>query len=212
MTVPRLSDRDRALTLVPVSRETAARLDVYVDLLRRWQTIKNLIAPSTVDNVWTRHVADSLQLVTVAPDATRWIDLGAGAGFPGLVIAMHLAGTPDAHVTLVESDQRKCAFMRAVIRETGAPASVVIGRIETELPRLRNPTVHAVTARALAPLADLVRFAELLLIAGAIGVFPKGRDVERELTADSALRKFCIDLAPSRTDPEARIVLVRRMQ
>lgn len=206
-----MSDRDRALSVVPVSRETAARLDIYVDLLKRWQTVTNLVAPSTLESVWTRHIADSAQLLALAPDATRWVDLGSGGGFPGLVIALQLADIPDANVMLVESDQRKCAFMRAVVRETGARATVVAGRIETELPELGQSSIHAVTARALAPLANLVGMAEMLLMAGATGVFPKGRDVERELTGAPALHRFAVDLVPSRTDSKSRIVIVRRV-
>lgn len=203
-----MTDRDHALALVPVSCETVDRLDIYVDLLKRWQTIKNLVAPSTLTYIWTRHIADSAQLLALAPSATEWVDLGSGAGFPGLVIALQLAETPGAHVTLIESNQRKCAFMRTVIRETDASATVVAGRLEIEISKLRHERIHAVTARALAPLGDILRAADLLLMSGAIGLFPKGRDVERELTDDPLLRRFDIDILPSRTDPNGKVLRV----
>ena len=200
-------DRRRALDIVPVSRETEARLGVYVDLLRKWQRVKNLVAPSTLGEVWMRHVADSAQLIGLAPAARTWVDLGSGAGFPGLVIAIELAGRPHSTVHLIESDQGKCAFLREVIRATQAPAIVHAGRIEAVVPALS--AVDAVTARALAPLPRLLKYAEILLMRGAVGVFPKGRTVDAELTEPSAKRKFRLDLIPSRTDPHGRIVMVR---
>ena len=100
------TDRRRGLRLVPVSRETEARLEFLVDGLRRWQGVKNLVGPSALDEVWTRHVADSAQLLALAPEARRWADLGAGAGFPGLVIAIQLVGRPGAAVHLIEANAR----------------------------------------------------------------------------------------------------------
>src|SRR4029077_11961971 len=120
--VPRLSgvkerpdlsaDRARALALVNVSRETIARLDRFVDVLQRWQEHTNLIAASTMPEIWTRHIADSLQLLPLAPEAKVWVDLGTGPGFPGLVLACALAETPGAKVHLVESKAKKCTFLR----------------------------------------------------------------------------------------------------
>ncbi len=117
-----------------VSRETSQRLDVLVDELWRWQTIKNLVGPGTLAEVWTRHIADSLQLLAIEPQARRWVDLGSGAGFPGLVLAIALAERAGAHVHLVESNARKCAFLRDVARLAGAPATIHEARIEAVAP------------------------------------------------------------------------------
>src|SRR5579862_5228454 len=123
-------DRARALTLTPVSRETVARLDRFVGLLLEWQQRINLIAPSTEPILWTRHIADSLQLIPLAPEARIWVDLGSGGGFPGLVIACALADKPGARVHLVESSTKKAAFLREAARATGAPAHIHTVRIE----------------------------------------------------------------------------------
>ena len=158
--------------------------------------------------MWSRHVADSLQVGAAVPAARRWVDLGSGGGFPGLVTAIVLADTPGAHVHLVESDKRKAAFLAAVSRETGAPVTVHAERIEALVPRLDEP-VDAVSARALAPLDRLVALAERLLLAGAVGVFPKGRTAASELTALRRDRRFIIDSVPSRTDDHASLLIVR---
>lgn len=147
-------DRDRALALLSVSRETEERLAVYVDLLHRWQTIKNLVGSGTLNEVWTRHIADSAQIVPLVPNAAVWADFGSGAGFPGLVTAILIRSLPNATVHLVESNHRKCAFLREVARETGAPVEIHAGRIEDVVPSL--PCVDALSARALAPLSQLV--------------------------------------------------------
>jgi 16S rRNA (guanine527-N7)-methyltransferase len=202
------SDRDTALALVPVSRETAERFAVYADLLMRWQKAVNLVALSTLPHLWVRHIADSAQLLALVPDARTFVDLGSGSGCPGLIIALQLAETPDAMVDLVESDQRKCAFLRAVIRETGAKARVRMGRIEEVLPDLGS-IPEVVTARALAPIGKLLDYTENLLLKGSIGVFPKGREAQSELTAARPSPRLRFDWVPSRTDPSARIALVR---
>ncbi len=148
------ADRERALALVPVSRETADRLDRFVALLLQWQGTTNLIAPSTVGEIWTRHIADSLQLLDLAADASRWVDLGSGAGFPGLVIACALADNPGACVYLVESNMKKAAFLREAARLVGAPAVIEPVRIEDFVQTFKEP-IDIVTARALAPLNRL---------------------------------------------------------
>src|SRR5277367_6578959 len=123
-------DRREALRLIPVSRETGGRLAAYVDLLARWRKTINLIAESTFPSVWTRHIADSAQLLALTPGARRWVDMGSGAGFPGLVIAIQLADVPGAVVHCIESDQRKCAFLREAVRATGAAATIHSERVE----------------------------------------------------------------------------------
>ncbi len=124
------ADREAALALVAVSRETLARLDRFVATLLTWQARINLIASATVSTVWTRHVADSLQLVPLAPQARIWLDLGSGGGFPGIVISCALAETPGACIHLIESNGKKAAFLREAVRITGAPAIVHPARIE----------------------------------------------------------------------------------
>jgi 16S rRNA (guanine527-N7)-methyltransferase len=178
---PSLADKTAALALTPVSRETELRLDRYVALLGEWQAKTNLVAPSTVPQLWTRHIADSLQLLTVAPSAKIWLDLGSGGGFPGVVLACALAETPGATVHLVERNAKKAAFLREALRISGAPGMVHFSDIEDIVESLKAP-IDCVTARALAPLHQLIGFAEPLVRKGAKALFLKGQDVEAELT------------------------------
>ena len=175
------SDRAAALALTPVSRETESRLDRYVQLLRQWQAKMNLVAPSTLPKLWTRHIADSLQLLALAPSAKVWVDLGSGGGLPGVVLACALANTPGARLYLVERNAKKAAFLREAVRVTGAPGMVYAQGIEDIVDSIKGP-VDCVTARALAPLNQLVGFAEPLVKQGAKALFLKGQDVEVELT------------------------------
>ncbi len=187
-----------------VSRETAERLATYVERLQAWQRIKNLVAPSTLDKVWTRHIADSAQLLDLAPAARHWVDLGTGAGLPGLVIAILLTGREGARVDLVESNARKCAFLREVVRETRAPAIVHAGRIEAVLPGLEGrPDV--VTSRALAPLAVLVDMSRTLLDCGATGLFLTGENADDSF---HRIAGYGLEAMPSRTHPGAAIIRV----
>ena len=204
-------DRARALELTPVSRETADRLERFVVLLLDWQQRVNLIAPSTEPTLWTRHIADSLQLLALAPDARIWADFGSGAGFPGLVIACALAETPDARVYLVESNTKKATFLREAVRQIGVPAEVRGERAE-DFVNAAPEAVDVVTARALAPLRDLLAKAYPLLVKGAVGLFPKGQAVGAELTEAAKCWKIQATLAPSRTDPKAQIVIVRGLE
>jgi len=175
------SDKAEALRLTPVSRETEARLDRYLDLLGQWQTKTNLVAPSTLPHLWTRHVADSLQLLHLAPHAKTWVDIGSGGGFPGIVLACALAETPGAMVHLVERNSKKAAFLREALRITAAPGIVHAAGIEDIVDRIEGP-IDCVTARALAPLHQLIGLARPLMRKGAKALFPKGQDVESELT------------------------------
>ncbi len=206
------ADRARALALTPVSRETAARLDRFVELLLTWQRTTNLIAPSTVPRLWTRHIADSLQLLDLAPDARVWVDLGSGAGFPGLAIACGLADKPGAVVHLIESNAKKASFLREARRITGAPGVVHAVRIENFVESFRGPA-DVVTARALTSLKKLYDQSAPLLAHGAQALFPKGQDVEAELTEAAKcwnIRK--LSLVPSRTDRTGRIVVVQGLE
>jgi 16S rRNA (guanine527-N7)-methyltransferase len=175
------ADKAAALALTPVSRETEVRLDRYLALLREWQAKTNLVAPSTVAQLWTRHVADSLQLLNLAPSAKTWADLGSGGGFPGVVLACALAELPGTMVHLVERNGKKAAFLREALRVTSAPGLVHAAGIEDTVDRLDSP-IDCVTARALAPLHQLIGFAEPLVRRGAKALFLKGQDVEVELT------------------------------
>jgi 16S rRNA (guanine527-N7)-methyltransferase len=206
-----MADRERALALVPVSRETTARLDRFVELLIAWQQHTNLIARSTMPTLWTRHVADSLQLVGLAPDARVWADLGSGGGFPGLIVACAIAETEGAHVHLVESIGKKATFLREAVRVTGAPATVHAIRIKDFVDK-RPESLDVVTARALAPLPELLLMAYPLLKRGALGLFPKGQDVAVELTEAPKYWKIQSSLIESRTDSKGRIVMVRGLE
>ena len=200
-------DRSRALALTPVSRETLDRLDRFVAVLLAWQQHTNLIAASTEPTLWTRHVADSLQLLRLAPQARIWVDLGSGGGFPGLVIACALADMPGARVHLVESSTKKATFLREAVRAAGAPAEVHAVRIQDFVENLAVP-VDVVTARALAPLAGLLTATYPLLKAGTLGLFPKGQDVDAELTAAAKCWSIQSSLVPSLTDARAKIVCI----
>ena len=198
--------RSRVLAEHNVSRETAQALDLYVAQLTRWQTVKNLVGPATLAEVWQRHVADALQLLTIAPEARRWLDLGSGAGIPGLILAIAGKGRSDFHVELVESNARKCAFLSETARLTGAPVTVHNARIEAVIGQRAG--IDIVCARALAPLTQLLAWSEPLLTSGTVGLFPKGRDAAAELTEAEDAWTFTRDLIPSRTDSQARIVRV----
>ena len=200
--------RGEALAFMSTSRAMAERLDIYVDLLGRWRKITNLVSESTFSDVWMRHFADCQQIIAFAPDAKRWLDLGSGAGFPGMVIAIQLAETPGALVHCVESDQRKCAFLRAVATATGAPARLHSRRIEA-LDVAEIPDVQAVTARAVAPLPQLIEYAEPWLRRGAVGIFPRGRSAQTQVGTLDIIPQFQIETFPSKIDPDARIVQVR---
>lgn len=192
---------------VPVSRETAARLEIYVRLLHRWQESQNLVAPGTLKDVWQRHVADSLQSLEALPQARHWVDLGSGAGFPGLVTAICLAERGEGGVHLVESNRGKAAFLRAVLRETGGRGEVHAERIESFTQRFQDP-VDAVSARALAPLATLLDLAEPLMRRGAVAVFHKGQDFAAEVTFTTQSWALTLLERTSRIDPAGRILVV----
>ena len=191
-----------------VDTDLAERLQVFEQLLLKWQPKMNLVAPSTLRSIRTRHIEDSLQVGDVLPNALRWIDLGSGAGFPGIVTALRLRDQEGAVVHLLESDHRKCAFLREVSRETQARVEVHRGRIEEILPTL--PEVDAISARALASMAILVEMTLERLEKGSVGVFLKGQDVGSELTKMPIYSSLKLRLVASRTDPLGRIVVLGR--
>ncbi len=199
------SDKAAALALTPVSRETEARLDRYVDLLVQWQAKTNLIAPSTLPQLWTRHISDSLQLLDLAPNARRWLDFGSGGGFPGVVLACAMAEHEGANVQLVERNAKKAAFLREALRVTGAAGSGVLADIGDYVDSLQTP-VDCITARAVAPLHMLLGFAAPLVQQGTKALFLKGQDVEAELREATKYWNIEPLLHPSRTGGHGWIV------
>lgn len=185
-----------------------ARLRLYAERLQKWQKAINLVAPKTLPELWQRHFLDSAQLLLHAPQgAQRWLDLGSGGGFPGLVIA----ALSEAHVHLVESDQRKAAFLRDTAHAMGVTATVHVKRIEavhaTALHDAMGGAPQVISARALAPLKDLIDLAQPLAGPDTVFLFLKGRQAEDELT--EARRYWTLrspDLLPSLTEAEARII------
>lgn len=190
-----------------VSRETHQRLTLYAELLRQWTARINLVARSTLPDLWTRHFADSAQLYRLAPHPVdHWADLGSGGGFPGLVIGIlgMEAGSP-ARVTLVESDMRKAAFLATVIRQTGAPATVIARRAET----LKPLGADVLSARALASLPVLLGHAERHLAPSGTALFPKGVSWEKECVAARDKWKFDARVATSETDDGAVVMSIK---
>ena len=181
-----------------VSRETNERLSHYNDLLRKWNSSINLVAKSTIQSAWTRHIVDSAQVFDMAEGpVAHWADLGSGGGFPGLVIAIMAmdVGSP-RKVSLVESDGRKCAFLRTVIRETGAKADVVNARIEEVEPL----GADVLSARALADLSSLLGFAERHMTPEGVALFPKGENWQKEVQAAQSKWRFDYQFVKSETE------------
>lgn len=208
-----MSDKDQALALMdeifPVSRESIHKLDIYEALVRKWQPAQNLVAPKTLDSIWTRHIADSVQILAAYPSARHWIDMGSGAGFPGLVTAILLDGLgEDYSVNLIESNGRKATFLRTVAREAGVKVTVHNDRIEKVLSGWDKP-VDAISARALTSFDNLCGFVADFVGPDCVGVFHKGRDFERELEEASVRWTPDVVQKLSRTDPDARIVILR---
>ena len=181
-----------------VSRETMDRLKIYVDLLRKWNPSINLVSKASIEDLWKRHFLDSAQLFGMAPHpVSHWADLGSGGGFPGLVVAImsQETGSP-SRVTLVESDARKCTFLRTVIRETGANAVVVNERIEAAKPLKAD----VLSARALAELSDLLRLADRHMSPEGVAIFPKGETWQKELTKAQSKWQFKHQFVNSETE------------
>jgi 16S rRNA (guanine527-N7)-methyltransferase len=202
-------DRRVALHLVPVSRETEDRLAAFVELLGRWRHKINLISNPTFPTVWTRHISDSAQLLALAPDAKRWVDMGSGAGFPGLVIAIQLAYVPSAVVHCIESDSRKCAFLREAARATGAAAVIHPVRVEAIDPESLG-AVDAVTARAFAPLPLTLKLARPWMERGAMALFPRGESARDQIAGLPAASAYAIETLPSAVNPKAAILRIRQ--
>jgi 16S rRNA (guanine527-N7)-methyltransferase len=212
-TTARIDNPESFQTAFGVSRGTLDRLVTYENLLKRWQKTINLVAPSTVGDIWHRHFADSAQLWQYRPaGAQTWLDLGTGAGFPGLVLAILGAEAGDSRHILVECDNRKAAFLREVARDTGAPVDILCTRIENDETRAKLAMVDCVTARALAPLPRLLEIAAPYFASSTLGLFLKGREVAVEIEEAARSWQFAYDLKPSVTDEDARVVLLKALK
>jgi len=196
------TDRDRAFALVPEMAPAADRLETFVALLDRWRKVTDLVSDASFAEVWTRHVADSAQLAALAPDAKLWLDLGSGAGFPGLIVAIVAEG---ATVHCVDSDSRKCAFLREAARACGARAVVHASRIEALAAEAVGP-VDVVTARAFGPLPRLLAHAKFWLKSGAVGLFPQGESQSAAALDPALVAGFDVTQLPNCVEPAAAIL------
>ena len=192
------------LRAVPVPRETLVRLEKHRALLAAWAPKINLIGPHEIGQYWRRHALDSLQLLLHARGAGRWIDLGSGAGFPGLVLACGLIDRPGAEVVLIEPNPKRAAFLREAQRATGAPARVLAIKGENHAPDEREMPI--ITARALAPLERIIHNHAAMFARGATGLFLKGAEAEQEIAQARHRWDFTASLEPSLSDPRGRIV------
>ena len=185
-----------------VSRETQQRLEVYLGLLRKWSPKINLVSPASLKDAADRHFKDSLQVASLCPSGvSTWADLGSGGGFPGAVVAIALVNR-GVHVTLVESDQRKAAFLRAVSRETQTPFSVLARRIEDVAPM----DADVLSARALAPLSKLLEFTDMHLAKDGVALFMKGGSWREEVASAEKQWRFTCNTHKSLTHPDAAVL------
>jgi 16S rRNA (guanine527-N7)-methyltransferase len=202
------ADRETALRITPVSRETSERLDRFVAHLLKWQPVVQLVAPSTLTKIWTRHIADSLQLLPDIAGAKEVVDVGSGGGFPGLMLAV---AAPDKNFHLIESDTRKASFLREALRVTETAAKVYPERVESVAKRI-GTGIHMVTARAFAPLSALLEMTGPFFRHGAKGVFLKSQDVDDELTTAAKSWNVNFQLRNSLTDPRGRVLLIDKAE
>jgi 16S rRNA (guanine527-N7)-methyltransferase len=195
---------DDLVAAVDVSRETLARLTAYVTLLEKWQNTVNLVGRGTLSDVWRRHILDSAQLYSLLPASLgHVVDLGSGAGFPGLVLA--IMGAED--VELIEANTRKCAFLREVARVTNTRVTITNDRIEGKDPRIAD----VVTARALAPLPRLLDYAKAYVGPETICLFLKGQRLHEELTEAQKTWKMGVTTIPSLSDAGGSVLCLRKL-
>lgn len=184
-----------------------ADLERFADMLAEANAVMNLVGPDTIPDIWNRHYWDSAQLLALEPEAKTWADLGAGAGFPGVVLAILLKGRPGAHVWLIDSLGKRCRFLQTVVDALALPATVINGRAEEQ-----RVSVEVVTARAVAAMEKLLGYAQPYLQRGARGQFLKGEKAEVEVAEARRVWHFESDLSVSRSDPRGRIVSVRSLR
>lgn len=200
---------DYKIGKLSVSRETFERLELYADLLKKWNPKINIVSKTSLDDLWGRHIVDSAQMFSLLPSSARlWVDMGSGGGFPGLVVAVlarELA--PELRVTLIESDQRKCAFLRTVSRETEGGAKVLTGRIE----EIEPLNADVVSARALADLSKLLEFGAYHRAEAGICLFPKGLTWEKEVQAARDSWRFSLEVITSETQENAVILKINEI-
>lgn len=204
------SEADSVLEQLNVSRETSERLIMLANLLTKWNPRINLVSKSSLKELWTRHIFDSAQVFQLAAHpVAHWVDIGSGGGFPGLVVALMAPehGTPKV-VTLIESDQRKCAFLRTVLRETGVEGTVLAERIE----KTKGQDADILSARALADLSTLFTFADHHLAPNGTALFSKGASWEKEVEMARESWSFNLDVITSKTDPNSVVLKVKDIQ
>ena len=189
------------------SETQIADLTAFLGMLTEANAVMNLVGPDSLPDFWNRHAWDSAQLLALAPEALTWADLGAGAGFPGVVLAILLKDRPDAHVWLIDSLGKRCRFLDQVVEALDLPATVVNGRAEEQ-----DVEVDIVTARAVAPMEKLLAYAQPYFQLGAQGLFLKGEKAEAELKEAAMIWQFKSDLSVSRSDPRGRIVHIRSLR
>ncbi|WP_372989082.1 16S rRNA (guanine(527)-N(7))-methyltransferase RsmG [Sulfitobacter sp.] len=191
-----------------VSRETSDKLAQFAQLVEKWTAKINLISKPSIPHIWDRHIRDSVQLYQHAPIGNHWVDLGSGGGFPAIVLAlMSQQDGRQTKFTLVESDQRKCVFLRTAIRELGLDASVINDRIEKIAPL----NADILSARALANLKMLVGFADVHLAEDGVALFPKGSNWEAEDVDARKVWQYTCDPIPSETDPSAAVLRIKEI-
>ena len=203
-TVPDFMSRETFCKAVSVSRETADRLEAYITLLKKWNKTINLVSSRSLDDPWRRHILDSAQLTHHMPnEKARIVDLGSGAGLPGIIIALIMQG---ADVHLVESDQRKTAFLREASRVLGCKISIHMERIETAINKIQD--IDVFTARALAPLPKLLKYIEPALNAKKICIFHKTEGINKELDRLNSEMFKSVRVLDSVSDPRGKILVL----
>lgn len=196
----------KLLEQLNVSRETIQRLEIFEQVIRKWNPKINLVSRSSLEDLWTRHIIDSIQVYRSAPETDQWLDIGSGGGFPGLIVGIMAADeNPEMAITLIESDQRKSVFLRTAARECGFKINVISERIE----KVDALATKVLSARALADLNTLLGFAKHHLDMDGVALFPKGVTWKKELEEARQYWRFDIEPITSLTEPDAVILKVR---
>lgn len=193
------------LDVKDVSRETLQKLEAFAELVRKWNPKINLVSKSSLDDLWDRHILDSVQVFRLVEEGGNWVDIGSGGGFPGIVIAILNQEEQRFRVRLVESDQRKCAFLRTAIRELGLTATVDNERIENA----QNLEADILSARALSDLSQLLTYAEMHLKPSGVAIFPKGQNWQQEVEETQHLWSYQFEAITSKTNSAAAVLMIK---